>query len=75
MCFARWLLSEQCVRQPVSDPEPGGPAASAPRLSDPESPGGTEGVGSQAGTRGPATPREPEDPGRGHHCLLVFPCV
>lgn len=59
---SRWVLPDQRVRQPVSDPEPGQGAA-ALGLPDAGGPGGAEGVELQTESRGPETKGEPAEPG------------
>lgn len=59
----RWVLPDQCVCQPVSDPERGQGAAVL-RLPDAGGPGGSEGVELQTEPRGPETKGEPAEPGR-----------
>lgn len=60
---SRWLLPDQRVRQPVSDPELG-PGAAALRLPDAGGPGGAEGVEQPTEPRRPEAEGEPAEPGR-----------
>ena len=61
-CPPRWLLPDQCVRQPESDPEPGRGGAGG-GLPDAGGPGGAEGVEQQAEPGSPETKGEPAEPG------------
>lgn len=61
----RWLLPDQCLCQPLSDPEPwseGGPGP--PRRSDPRGPGRAEGVGPQTQPGSQEPPGETTEPGK-----------
>lgn len=60
---SRWLLPDQRVRQPASDPGPGQGAAIL-GLPDARGPRGAEGVELQTEPRGPETEREPAEPSR-----------
>lgn len=80
----RWLLPDQCVRQPMSDPEPGQGEVHV-GLPDAGGPGSVEGVELQAEPRGPETEGEHAEPGRQAACcdrsstttetLVVLQCV
>lgn len=69
---SRWLLPDQRVRQPASDPE-SGPGAAGRRLPDAGGAGGAEGVELQAEPRGPDAEGAAAESGgsaRARSCLL-----